>query len=80
MVYTDLKTFKKMELQNLIYSICDELENASLNKQRKRYLQSYLEELLQYQKNNPNSNKVPNCLELFCDLNPHAKECKIYDD
>jgi hypothetical protein len=69
-----------MELQEFINDICEELENASSNKQRKRYLQSHLEELLEYQKNHPDATKIPNALELFCDLNPHELECRIYDD
>jgi hypothetical protein len=69
-----------MELQELINDICEELETSSLNKQRKRYLQAYLEELLEYQKNNPYSVGIPSSLQLFCDLNPDAQECRIYDD
>jgi len=68
-----------MELQELINDICEELEGSFINVQRGRYLSSYLEELLQYQKNNPDKTEVPNCLELFCDLNPEALECKEYD-
>lgn len=69
-----------MELQELIQKINDELEASALNKQRKRYLQSHLEELLLYQENNPNTVVAPNALELFCDLNPDALECRIFDD
>lgn len=69
-----------MELQELIKNINDELGNSSLNKQRKRYLESYLEDLLEYQKHHPDSSTVPNSFELFCDLNPDALECRIYDD
>jgi hypothetical protein len=69
-----------MELQELINNICEELENFSSNVQRRRYLKAYLEELLEYQKHNPDAVGIPNALELFCDLNPHALECRIYDD
>lgn len=69
-----------MELQELINDICEELETTSSNKQRKRYLKAYLEELLEYQKHHPDANIIPNSLELFCDLNPNAQECRIYDD
>ena len=69
-----------MKLQELINNINDELENSSLNKQRKRYLESHLEELLVYQKHHPDNTSIPNALELFCNLNPNALECKIYDD
>jgi len=69
-----------MELQELINDICEELENSSMNSQRRRYLQNYLQEILEYQKNNPHNKEVPTSLELFCDLNPNALECRIYDD
>lgn len=69
-----------MELQELINDMCEELENSSSNKQRKRYLKSYIEDLLEYQKHHPDANTIPNPLELFCDLNPHELECRIYDD
>jgi hypothetical protein len=68
-----------MELQELINDICEELEGSFTNVQRRRYLRSYLEELLQYQKNNPNKTEIPGPLQLFCDLNPEALECRKYD-
>jgi hypothetical protein len=69
-----------MELQKLINEIYEELENPSINRQRSRHLNSYLEELLNYQKNHPEELNVPTSLELYCDSNPDASECKIYDD
>jgi hypothetical protein len=69
-----------MELQEFINDIHEELENSSSNKQRTRYLNAYLEELLIYQKNHPDAIEIPNSLELFCDLNPDAQECRIYND
>ena len=69
-----------MELQEFINDICEQLEIPSLNAQRKRHLKSYLENLLEYQKHNPDAIGVPNALELFCDLNPYELECRIYDD
>ena len=69
-----------MELQELINGMCEELENSSSNKQRKRYLKSHLEDLLEYQKHHPDANIIPSSFEIFCDLNPHALECRIYDD
>jgi hypothetical protein len=69
-----------MELQEFINKIYEELENFSSNKQRKRYLQSHLEDLLEYQKHHPDATEIPSALELFCDLNPHELECRIYDD
>lgn len=69
-----------MELQQTINDICEELESPAINKQRKRYLDNYLLELLEYQKHNPESLDCPTHLELYCDLNPDAPECRIFDD
>jgi hypothetical protein len=69
-----------MELKDYISKIYEELENPSTNRQRKRYLEGYYEELIKYQLHNPESKNIPSSLELYCDLNPEAPECKIYDD
>ena len=68
-----------MELQELIDDICEELEGSFTNEKRRRYLRSYLKELLEYQKNNPEKIEIPNSLQLFCNLNPEALECRKYD-
>ena len=69
-----------MELEEHIIKIAEELEKYSENTQRQRYLKSYLEELLKYQKANPDELEVPTSLELYCYLNPSELECRIYDD
>jgi hypothetical protein len=69
-----------MNLQETINKIYEEIEESSINKQRKRYLKSYLEELSQYQKDNPNATETPTTFELYCTLNPDSSECKIFDD
>lgn len=76
MVFTE----HKMDLQKAINDISEELESPSINKQRKRYLESYLSELLEYKNHNPTVIKCPTNFELFCDLNPDAPECRIFDD
>lgn len=53
---------------------------SSINKQRKRYLSAYLEDLIEYQTNNPTATQTPTTFELFCNLNPNSLECRIYDD
>ena len=57
-----------------------ELENPNLSGQRRRHIQDELNALEHYQKNHPEEQKDPTSLELFCDLNPDAPECKIYED
>lgn len=69
-----------MSLKEFIKSIIEELGDCSINKQRKRYLESYLEELLVYEKNHPHETVIPSSFELYCDINPNALECRIYDD
>ena len=68
-----------MELQKLIANVYEELE-TSVNYQRQRYLESYLEDLLSYQINNPDQNIIPSSLQLYCNDHPEALECRIYDD
>ena len=74
-----INNFKKMELQKLIDNVYEELE-TSVNYQRQRYLESYLEDLLSYQINNPDQNGIPTSLQLYCNDHPEALECRIYDD
>lgn len=68
-----------MELQEKINLIKKELDVDSINKQRKRYLESYLSELITYSKRHPEKVEEPTSLVLYCDLNPNAEECKIFD-
>jgi hypothetical protein len=56
-----------------------ELDNPSLSPQRRRHVSQELESLERYQKNHPDSDKDPTPLELFCDENPNALECRIYE-
>ena len=65
----------KLHLQNII----NELNSDDINKQRKRYLTSYIGDLEQYTTNHPDATQVPSYLELFCDLNPDAPECRKFD-
>jgi hypothetical protein len=56
-----------------------ELKDPLLSPQRRRHLNSELDELNAYRENHPNSEKDPTPLELFCNLNPDASECRIYN-
>ena len=58
----------------------NELDNPITNGQRRRHLEDELNSLEQYQINNPNDNHDPTALELYCDSNPDALECRIYDN
>lgn len=68
-----------MNLKDKIFEIQRELDINSINKQRKRYLESYLSELITYSEKHPDKTEIPSSLVLFCDANPDANECKIFD-
>lgn len=68
-----------MNLKETIKNIQNELDVYSINKQRTRYLESYLSELIAYSERHPEETQVPSPLTIFCDLNPNAEECKIFD-
>ena len=68
-----------MELQEYINQICEQIESPVTASQRVRYLKSHLDDLLEFQKNNPDRTDVPTHLELYCSQNPDALECRIYN-
>lgn len=58
----------------------EELSNPQLSPQRRRHLEDELEQLETYAERHPNDNHDPTPLELFCDTNPNALECRVYED
>ncbi len=50
-------------------------ETAKVN-----HLQKELADLQAYKTHHPNEQKDPTPLEVYCDLNPQAPECLVYDD
>jgi hypothetical protein len=67
-------------LQQHINDDRDELDNPQLNSQRRRHLEDELDLLEKYQVNHPDTNHDPTPFELFCDENPDALECRVYED
>ena len=67
-------------LQQHINDDRDELDNPDINAQRRRHIESELNSLEKYQANHPDDDHDPTPLELWCDENPDAAECKIYED
>jgi len=57
----------------------NELLDGNANSQRRRYLESELESLIKYKQNHPDKTYDPTPLELYCDENPDAPECRIYE-
>jgi ribosome-associated translation inhibitor RaiA len=55
------------------------LDDSMVSPQTRRHIESELESLEKYQKNHPNDNHDPTSLELYCNENPDALECKIYE-
>jgi len=57
-----------------------ELDDPSISSQRRRHLESELTSLESYKTKHPDDTHDPSSLELFCDENPDASECRIYED
>jgi hypothetical protein len=66
-------------LQQHINDDRDELDNPNTSSQRRRHLEGELDSLEKYQVSHPDDDHDPTSLELYCDENPSALECKIYD-
>ncbi|MEB3173440.1 MAG: CP12 domain-containing protein [Prochlorococcaceae cyanobacterium] len=45
-----------------------------------RHLENELKGLQEYKEHHPGDNHDPTPMEVFCDLNPDAPECLVYDD
>lgn len=58
----------------------EELNNPIISSQRRRHIEDELRQLEAYQERHPNDDHDPTSLELFCDANPDAPECLIYED
>jgi len=58
----------------------EELANPQISAQRRRHIEGELEELEAYAERHPEDHHDPTSLELYCDNNPSAPECLVYDD
>ena len=58
----------------------EEISNPQISSQRRRHLQEELNQLEEYTKKHPNDHHDPTTLELYCEDNPNALECRIYED
>jgi len=57
----------------------NELDNPNTNGQRRRHLEGELESLKKYKETHPEDNHDPTPIELYCNENPDALGCKIYE-
>ena len=59
-----------------------DLESAKAegNDAKVRHISEELESLQEYKKEHPEASHDPTPLELYCEANPEADECRVYDD
>lgn len=56
------------------------LNDPTVSPQSRRHTQEELQALESYKENHPEDNHDPTSLELYCDANPEAPECLVYED
>lgn len=56
------------------------LDDPQISPQARRHTEEELTALEAYKENHPEDHHDPSALELFCDANPSALECKVYDN
>lgn len=56
------------------------LNDPTVSPQQRRHSQSELDSLELYKESHPNDDHDPTPLELYCNENPDALECLIYED
>ena len=57
-----------------------EAAKAEGNLGKVRHLEEELKGLKEYKEHHPEDSHDPSPLEVYCDLNPEAPECRVYDD
>ena len=58
----------------------DILNDSTISPQSRRHTEEELIALERYKANHPEDSHDPTTLELYCDSNPNARECRIYED
>jgi hypothetical protein len=58
----------------------DLLGDPTISPQSRRHTEEELNALKAYKVNHPEDLHDPTALELYCDSNPNALECRIYED
>lgn len=58
----------------------EELNDPMISSQRRRHIEDELGQLESYKLHHPDDDHDPNAFELYCDANPDALECRIYED
>jgi ribosome-associated translation inhibitor RaiA len=70
----------KRSIQQHIDDDRNKLDNSTLSPQMRRHVEDELEHLEKYQAKHPEQDRDPTAFEMYCDENPDAAECKIYED
>jgi hypothetical protein len=68
-----------MSIKNYIDKGRKIVDDPLVSAQSRRHTEEELERLERYSQKHPDDDKVPTPLELYCDENPSANECKIFD-
>jgi len=55
------------------------LDDPMVSSQSRRHAEEELESLERYHQSHPNDDRDPSPLELYCNDNPDASECRIYE-
>lgn len=55
------------------------LDDPMVSSQARRHAEEELEQLERYHERHPEDSHDPSPLELYCDDNPSASECKVFD-
>jgi hypothetical protein len=55
------------------------LDDPMMSSQTRRHIEGELESLERYKESHPNDDHDPTPLELYCNDNPDALECRTYD-
>jgi hypothetical protein len=56
------------------------LNDPTTSPQARRHTEEELAALETYKENHPEDSHDPTALELYCDANPEALECRVYED
>ncbi|UPM49747.1 MULTISPECIES: CP12 domain-containing protein [unclassified Synechococcus] len=57
-----------------------EAAKAAGDQSKVRHLEDEVKGLEEYKNHHPDEKKDPSPMEVYCDLNPDAPECLVYDD
>lgn len=56
------------------------LEDPTTSPQARRHVEEELKALQEYHNTHPEDDHDPTSLELYCEINPDADECRIYEN